>query len=69
MELTMQTRPPAPAKSIDRATSSSICDAIGERLRLNWRPDPVELPTALRHLLDEMRRRDDPRALAQDRRN
>jgi hypothetical protein len=43
---------------IDRATSASICNAIGERLRRNLLPDSTPLPSRLQALLDEMRRQD-----------
>ena len=42
---------------IDRKTSRSICDAVGERLQQNLRPD--HSPSShLQHLMDELRRRD-----------
>ena len=44
---------------IDRLTSASICNAIGERLRQNFRPDPAGLPSHLQNLLDQMARQDD----------
>jgi len=43
---------------IDHKTSRSICDAVGERLQQRLRPE-AELPQPLRHLLDQLRRRDD----------
>ncbi|WOH54841.1 hypothetical protein [Bradyrhizobium sp. sBnM-33] len=42
---------------IDHKTRVSICDAIGERLQQNLRPE-TELPPRLRELVDELRRRD-----------
>jgi hypothetical protein len=42
---------------IDHKTSRSICDAVGERLQQRLRPE-AELPQPLRHLLDQLRRRD-----------
>ncbi|SFV05676.1 MULTISPECIES: hypothetical protein [Bradyrhizobium] len=45
------------SEQIDRRTSRSICDAVGERLQQSIRPEP-RLPTHLEHLLDELRRRD-----------
>lgn len=42
---------------IDRRTSRSICDAVGERLQQRLRPDP-RLPTHLGQLLDELKKRD-----------
>jgi hypothetical protein len=44
-------------EQIDHKTCVSICDAIGERLQQNLRPD-TELPPRLRELVDELRRRD-----------
>ncbi|MBI5319242.1 hypothetical protein [Bradyrhizobium sp.] len=44
---------------IDRRTSRSICDAIGERLQQSMRPE-TGLSDRLRQLLDELRRRDVP---------
>ncbi|WFU69033.1 MULTISPECIES: hypothetical protein [unclassified Bradyrhizobium] len=45
------------SEQIDRRTSRSICDAVGERLQQSIRPEP-RLPTHLEQLLDELRRRD-----------
>jgi hypothetical protein len=45
------------SEQIDRKTSRSICDGVGERLRQDLRPD--DLPSSyLQHLMDELRRRD-----------
>ena len=44
-------------EQIDHKTCVSICDAIGERLQQNLRPEP-ELSPRLRELIDELRRRD-----------
>ena len=46
------------AEGIDRKTSRSICDAVGERLQQDLRPEPSRLPSHLEHLMDELRRRD-----------
>ena len=43
---------------IDGKTSSAICDAIGERLQQNLRPESSRLSSHLQHLMDELRRRD-----------
>jgi len=43
---------------IDRKTSRSICDAVGERLQQSLRPDTSRLTSHLEHLMDELRRRD-----------
>ena len=44
-------------ETLDHKTSRSICDAVGERLQQSIRPETV-LSDRLRHLLDELRRRD-----------
>ncbi|WP_445487616.1 hypothetical protein [Rhodopseudomonas sp. RCAM05734] len=46
------------AQAIDRNTSASICNAIGERLRQNLVPASGALPSRLQALLDEMQRQD-----------
>jgi hypothetical protein len=46
------------SEQIDRATSRTICRAVGERLRQNLRPENSELPSHLQHLLDELQRQD-----------
>jgi hypothetical protein len=46
------------SEGIDRKTSRSICDAVGERLQQNLRPDTSRLSPHLQGLLDELRRRD-----------
>ncbi|XSC47099.1 hypothetical protein ACF1BQ_016865 [Bradyrhizobium sp. RDT10] len=43
---------------LDHKTCQSICDAVGERLQQNMRPE-AELSPRLRELMDELRRRDD----------
>jgi hypothetical protein len=45
-------------EQIDRKTSRSICDAVGERLQQNLRPESLRPSTHLEHLLDELRKRD-----------
>ncbi|MBR1169353.1 hypothetical protein [Bradyrhizobium liaoningense] len=45
------------SEQIDRRTSRSICDAVGERLQQSLRPEP-RLPTHLEQLLSELRRRE-----------
>jgi hypothetical protein len=47
------------AEPIDRKTSRSICEAVGERLQQSLRPEPAPLSDHLQHLMDELRRRDD----------
>jgi hypothetical protein len=43
---------------IDYKTSRSICDAVGERLQQNLRPDLSSLSPHLQHLLDQLRKQD-----------
>ena len=45
-------------EQIDRKTSRSICDAVGERLQQYLRPESARLSSHLQHLLDELRKRD-----------
>jgi hypothetical protein len=45
-------------EQIDRATSTTICKAIGDRLRQNLVPEPGSLPPHLRHLLEELQLQD-----------
>jgi hypothetical protein len=42
---------------IDHRTSRSICEAIGERLQQHMKPEAM-LSDNLKHLLNELRRRD-----------
>ncbi|MCC8938538.1 hypothetical protein CI1B_51140 [Bradyrhizobium ivorense] len=42
---------------MDHKTCRYICDAVGERLQQNMRPEPT-LSSRLQQLLDEMRRRE-----------
>jgi hypothetical protein len=44
---------------IDRKTSRSICDAVGERLQQNLRPELLRQSSHLEHLIDELRKRDE----------
>jgi hypothetical protein len=46
------------SETIDRATSRSICDAVGERLQRSLKPDALQPSSNLEHLMDELRRRD-----------
>ncbi|MGJ4939018.1 hypothetical protein ACQR1W_00470 [Bradyrhizobium sp. HKCCYLS1011] len=46
------------SEEIDRKTSRSICDAVGERLQRSLPPDS-HLPCQLQRLIDELGRRDD----------
>jgi hypothetical protein len=45
-------------EAIDGKTCRSICDAVGERLQRDLRPDSSDLSPRLKRLLDELRRRD-----------
>lgn len=45
------------SEQIDRRTSRSICDAVGERLQQSLRPEP-RLPTHLEQLLNELEQRE-----------
>jgi hypothetical protein len=45
-------------EEIDGKTCRSICDAVGERLQRDLRPDSSELSPRLEQLMDELRRRD-----------
>jgi hypothetical protein len=53
----MDTRINHKSEQIDHKTCVSICDAIGERLQQNLRPE-TELSPRLRELVEELRRRD-----------
>jgi hypothetical protein len=46
------------SEQLDRATSRSICRAVGERLQQDLRPENSELPSHLRYLMDELQRQD-----------
>jgi len=48
-------------ETIDRKTSRSICDAVGERLQQSLRPEALRLSPRLEHLMDELRSRDSER--------
>jgi hypothetical protein len=45
-------------EEIDGKTCRSICDAVGERLQRDLRPDSSDLSPRLKQLMDELRRRD-----------
>jgi hypothetical protein len=47
------------SEQLDRATSRSICRAVGERLQQDLRPESSELPSHLQHLMNELQRQDD----------
>lgn len=44
---------------IDRKTSRSICDAVGERLQRSLPAESSALSDHLQQLMDELRKRDD----------
>lgn len=46
------------SEQIDRKTSRSICNAVGERLQQHVRPLETELPSHLAHLMEELRKQD-----------
>ena len=47
------------SEQMDTKTSRSICDAVGERLQKDLRPERSDLSPHLKELLNELRRRDD----------
>jgi hypothetical protein len=47
------------SEQMDYRTSRSICDAVGERLQKDLRPERSDLSPRLRELLNELRQRDD----------
>ncbi|BAM90146.1 conserved hypothetical protein [Bradyrhizobium oligotrophicum S58] len=47
------------SEALDRKTSRSICDAVGERLQRSLPPDGSHLPDPLAQLMNELRRRDE----------
>jgi len=60
-ELVMNSRTNDSGELIDRKTSRSICDAVGERLQQSLRPEALRPSPRLQHLIDELRRRDGER--------
>jgi hypothetical protein len=46
------------SEQIDRTTRRSLCRAVGERLQQDLGPEKSELPSHLRHLMDELQRQD-----------
>jgi hypothetical protein len=45
-------------EQIDRATSTTICRVIGDRLRRDLDAEPTDLPPHLQYLLDALRLQD-----------
>ena len=58
-ELAMNSRSNDDSEAIDRKTSRSICDAVGELLQRDLRPETSRLSSHLEHLMAELRKRDD----------
>jgi hypothetical protein len=58
-ELAMNSRINDDSGGIDRKTSRSICNAVGERLQQSLQPETSGLSSHLQHLMDELRRRDE----------
>ena len=52
------------SEQMDYKTSRSICDAVGERLQKDLRPERSDLSPRLRELLNELRRQDEHSATA-----
>jgi hypothetical protein len=46
------------SEQMDRATSRSICRAVGERLQKDLCPENSELPSQLQYLMEELQRQD-----------
>ena len=55
----MNSRSTDDSEEIDRKTSRSICNAVGERLQQNFRPETSHLSSHLEHLMDELRKSDE----------
>jgi hypothetical protein len=49
---------PQHREDIDRKTSRSICDAVGERLQQNMKPAFMGPSPRIERLLEELRRRE-----------
>ncbi len=47
------------SEALDRKTSRSICEAVGERLQRSLPPDGSQLPASLAHLMNELRKQDE----------
>ena len=55
----MNSRISGTSEGIDRKISRSICDAVGERLQQDLRPESLRPSSHLEHLMNELRKRDD----------
>jgi len=60
LELVMDSRINHDFEEIDHRTARSICDAVGERLQQNMRPE-TKLTPHLQQLVNELLRRDNDR--------
>jgi hypothetical protein len=47
------------SEALDRKTSRSICEAVGERLQRSLQPEGCHLPDPLVQLMNELRKRDE----------
>ncbi len=54
----MTSRINQPSEQIDRTTSRSICDAVGERLQRELPPEALDPSSRLQYLMNELHRRD-----------
>jgi hypothetical protein len=54
----MASRAPHDGETIDRKTSRSICNAVGERLQQSIKPHLMERAPELERLVEELRRRE-----------
>jgi hypothetical protein len=57
-EPAMNSRITDTSEQIDRKTSRSICEAVGERLQQDLRLERSRFSSHIDHLMDELRRRD-----------
>jgi hypothetical protein len=55
----MSSRATESIETIDRRTTRSICDAVGERLQRDLRPEAMHPSSRLEHLMDKLRRQDE----------
>ena len=54
----MTGRAPHDSETLDRKTSRSICDAVGERLQQSIKPHLMDPAPELERLVEELRRRE-----------
>ena len=55
----MNAVPTEPREPVDPKTSRSICDAVGQRLQQDLRPQTFPSSSYLEGLLEELRKQDD----------